>query len=60
MRQATKLVAGATVTALLPFEGHVDLIGTAADATVMTTCFELGRGGWQPWSPVPGPPARQH
>jgi hypothetical protein len=39
---------GATVTALQPFEGHVDLFTTTADGTVMSTFFEP-EGAWRPW-----------
>ncbi|MEO5823789.1 MAG: galactose oxidase-like domain-containing protein [Vicinamibacteraceae bacterium] len=39
---------GATVTALQPFEGHVDLFVTTADGTVMSTFFEPD-GGWRTW-----------
>ena len=39
---------GATVTALQPFEGHVDLFVTSADGTVESTFFEPD-GGWRNW-----------
>jgi hypothetical protein len=41
---------GATVTALLPFEGHVDLFATAPDGTVMSTFFEGDH--WRAWFPI--------
>jgi len=39
---------GATVTALLPFEGHVDLFVTGTDGAVGSTFFEP-EGGWRNW-----------
>ena len=39
---------GATVTTLLPFEGHVDLFVTDTDGTVWSTFFEPD-GGWRNW-----------
>ena len=42
---------GATVTALLPFEGHVDLFTTAPDGTVISILFEA-HGGWRDWFPI--------
>ena len=37
---------GATVTALQPFEGHVDLFATTVDGTVMSTFFDpMAAGG---------------
>jgi hypothetical protein len=43
---------GATVTALLPFEGHVDLFVTDTYGTVQSTFFER-EGGWRNWFPIP-------
>ena len=43
--------SGATVTALQPFPGHVDLFVTAADGTVGSTFFEP-EGGWRSWFPI--------
>jgi len=43
---------GATVTALLPFEGHVDLFASTADGTVMSTFFEGDH--WRAWFSIHG------
>ena len=43
-----KMKPGATVTALQPFAGHVDLFATREDGTVMSTFFEVD-GGWREW-----------
>ncbi len=43
-----KMKPGATVTALQPFAGHVDLFATREDGTVMSTFFEAD-GGWREW-----------
>ena len=44
---------GATVTTLLPFEGHVDVFATSRDdGTVWSSFFEAGRN-WQNWFPIP-------
>jgi len=40
------------VTALLPFEGHVDLFATRSGGTVMSTFFEAD-GGWRAWFAIP-------
>ena len=42
---------GATVTALQPFEGHVDLFVTGTDGAVWSTYYEAGRD-WLPWFPI--------
>ena len=39
---------GATITALAPREGHVDLFATDASGTVWSTWWEAGPN-WQPW-----------
>ncbi len=39
---------GAVVTALQPFEGHVDLFTTSPDGTLLSTWFESDEG-WRPW-----------
>jgi hypothetical protein len=39
---------GATVTALQPFEGHIDLFVTGTDGAVWSTFFEAD-GGWRNW-----------
>lgn len=45
-----KAKPGATVAALLPFEGHLDVFATSReDGTVWSTFF---RGGWQNWFPI--------
>jgi hypothetical protein len=44
----TKMFPGAIVTALQPFEGHVDLFVTGTDGAVWSTFFERN-GGWRPW-----------
>jgi hypothetical protein len=36
------------VTAVLPFEGHVDLFATGTDGAVWSTFFEAD-GGWREW-----------
>jgi hypothetical protein len=43
-----KMKPGATVAALQPFAGHVDLFSTRNDGTVMSTFFEVD-GGWREW-----------
>ncbi len=43
-----RMFPGARVTALQPFEGHVDLFVTGPDGAVWSTFFEPN-GGWRPW-----------
>lgn len=52
IRTEVKMQPGAKVTALRPFEGHVDLYATGIDGTVWSTFFENGDGGWRPWFPI--------
>jgi hypothetical protein len=49
--RANRMAPGATVTAVVPRLGHIDLFATRDDGTVMSTYFE-GDGPWQPWFPV--------
>ncbi len=49
VRAGVRAQPGATVTALVPRDGHIDLFVTRDDGIVMTAWWE-SQGGWRPWA----------
>lgn len=52
IHEETKLLPGATVSALAPRENHIDLFATDAAGIVWSTWWNPDRGGWQKWFPI--------
>jgi hypothetical protein len=46
-----RMQPGATVTALAPRQGHIDLFATDGDGAVWSTWWEAGPN-WQEWRPI--------